>query len=187
VKLRPAYPQATIKFKADQKNRYKINMKDNLLDKTLEILSSLNEEKVEYIVIGGVALNLHGLIRATEDLDLFLRPQPENISALRHALKRVWNDPEIDLITDEDLCGSYPAVRYGPPDETLPLDILTRLGEFARYEDLEYEIIELENVHIRVATPKTLLWLKANIVRPQDKADAEALCLAFDLKVEDEK
>ena len=110
-------------------------MEDNLLDKTLEVIAALNEESVEYVVIGGVALNLHGLVRATEDLDFFVLPEEDNIAAMRRALRRVWDDPEIDKITAEDLCGDYPAVRYGPPDGALPLDILTRLGEFASFDD----------------------------------------------------
>jgi len=156
-------------------------MKDDLLDKTLEVLARCNDEAVEYIVIGGVALNLHGLVRATEDLDIFVRAERDNIAALRRALRRVWDDPEIEQITAEDLCGDYPAVRYGPPDGSLPLDILTRLGELARYEDLEHEVIDFEGVPIRVATPRTLHWLKAGTVRPRDQADAAALRAAFDL------
>lgn len=160
-------------------------MQDDLFDKTLEVIAGLNAERVEYIVIGGVALNLHGLVRATEVLDIFVRPENENIAALRRALKRVWDDEEIDKITAEDLCGDYPAMRYGPPDGSLPLDILTRLGEFARFEDLEHEEIEIEGVRITVVTPAALLWLKADTVRPQDKADAAALRAIFDLEQEE--
>lgn len=157
-------------------------MKPDLLNKTLEVIARLNEEDVDYIVIGGVALNIHGLVRATEDLDLFVRPDRDNIAALRRALLGVWDDPEIEQITAEDLCGDYPAVRYGPPDESLPLDILTRLGEFARYEDLEYERIEVDGIEVRVVTPEKLHWLKADTVRHQDRADAEALRIAFGLE-----
>ena len=161
-------------------------MEDNLLDKTLEVIAALNEESVEYVVIGGVALNLHGLVRATEDLDFIVLPEEDNIAAMRRALRRVWDDPEIDKITAEDLCGDYPAVRYGPPDGALPLDILTRLGEFASFEDLEYEEIEIEGVSVRVVTPEKLVWLKAGTVRPQDRADAEALRSVFDIQEEPE-
>lgn len=162
-----------------------VDMKDDLLDKTLEVIARLNDEGVAYVVIGGVALNLHGLVRATEDLDIFVRPESDNIAALRRALKRVWDDPEIEQLTAEDLCGDYPAVRYGPPDGSLPLDILTRLGEFATFDDLEHEMIAIEGVDVRVVTPKTLFWLKAGTVRPQDHADAVALRMAFDLHPED--
>jgi hypothetical protein len=99
------------------------------LEDALRVLSSLNEAGVDYVVVGGVAMNLHGFVRATEDLDIFIRPEPANVERLRNALKAVWSDPSIDEITAEDLCGDYPAVRYGPPEGTLYLDIITRLGE----------------------------------------------------------
>jgi hypothetical protein len=141
----------------------------------LKVIDALNHEGVEYIVIGGVALNLQGVVRATEDLDLFIVAQPENVAKLRNALRRVWNDPEIDQITADDLCGDYPSVRYGPPDGSLYLDILTRLGELARYDDLVAEDKFVDGVKIRTATPKTMYWLKMNTVRDKDKVDAQAL------------
>jgi len=160
-------------------------MKDDLLDRTLEVIARLNDEGVEYVVIGGVALNLHGLVRATEDLDLFVCPRSDNIAALRRALRRVWDDPEIEQITAEDLCGDYPAVRYGPPDGSLPLDILTRLGDLVRYEDLEHEQIEIEGIRVTVVTPMMLMKMKAGTVRPQDHLDALALKAFFDLEPEE--
>jgi hypothetical protein len=151
------------------------------LDDALRVIASLNEARVEYVVVGGVAMNLHGLVRATEDLDLFIRPEPENVARLREALWSVWNDPSIDEITAEDLCGEYPAVRYGPPEGTLYLDILTRLGEATLFADLGVEEKEVEGVRIRLATPATLYRMKKSTVRPIDHADAAALRAAFDL------
>ena len=155
------------------------------LDDVLRVISSLNEAGVDYVVVGGVALNIHGLVRATEDLDVFVRPDPENIERLRLALKAVWADPEIDQITADDLCGDYPAVRYGPPQGELYLDILTRLGEATRYSDLQVQEKEIEGVLVRVATPRTLYRMKRDTVRPIDKADAMALRSAFDLGEDD--
>jgi len=159
-------------------------MRDDLFDQSLRVIDSLERAGVEYAVIGGVALNIHGLVRATEDLDLFVRPSPENIGKLRVALREVWDDPEIDQITAEDLCGEYPAVRYGPPDGGLYLDILTRIGEKASFEDLEVETRDIEGTTVHVASPRTLYWLKRDTVRPIDKADALALARAFDLEDE---
>jgi hypothetical protein len=42
------------------------------IDQTLQVIRAFNEEGVEYVVGGGVAVNLHGLIRATENLDVLL-------------------------------------------------------------------------------------------------------------------
>jgi len=154
------------------------------LDDALEVIARLNEAKVDYVVVGGVALNLHGLVRATEDLDIFVRPDPENVARLRDALRRVWNDPDIDQITADDLCGDYPAVRYGPPEGTLYLDILTRLGEATSFADLEVEIKEAQGVSVRLATPMTLYRMKKDTVRPIDHSDAHALRVAFKLDEE---
>jgi hypothetical protein len=151
------------------------------LDDALRVIASLNDANVDYVVVGGVALNLHGLIRATEDLDIFVRPDPENIARLRDALKRVWFDPDIDQITAEDLCGDYPTVRYGPPEGTLYLDILTRLGEATAFADLEVEVKDAQGVPVRLASPRTLYRMKKDTVRPIDHSDANALRAAFGL------
>ena len=152
------------------------------LKEVVRILASLEKEQVEYVVIGGVAMNLHGLIRATEDLDFFVRPTTENIERLRRALRAVYDDPSIDEISTEDLMGDYPSVRYYPPEGTLFLDILTRLGEFATYDSLEFREVESDGVRIRLATPKTLYWLKKGTVRAIDRMAAERLRAEFDLE-----
>lgn len=149
------------------------------------MISSLNEAGVDYVVVGGVAMNLHGLVRATEDLDVFIRPEADNVARLRSALQALWEDPSIEEITAEDLCGDYPAVRYGPPEGTLYLDILTRLGEATRFDDLEVDEREAAGVRVRVATPRTLYRMKKGTVRPIDHADAAALRAAFELKEEE--
>ena len=154
------------------------------LQKTLRVLRSLEEHGVDYVVIGGVALNFHGIIRATEDLDIFVRPVPANIERLKEALREVWDDPCIDEITASDLCGEYPAVRYGPPEDGLYLDILTRLGELVRYDDLEVQTLTIGAQPVRVVTPRCLYELKRGTVRPIDHADVVALAAHFELDEE---
>lgn len=160
-------------------DRFAVKCSSVNFDKVLSFLQAMNEEKVDYIVFGGFALNAHGIVRATIDLDLFVRPEAGNIDRLRRALRRVWNDPHIDEISVNDLAGEYPAIQYGPPDEDLTIDIVARLGEAFAFEDLEAETIAMENVPIRVVTARTLHEMKRNTVRPRDRADAEALRAKF--------
>lgn len=61
----------------------------------LSVLLALGEEQVDYVLVGGVALNLHGLIRATEDVDLFVRAEPDNVARLRRALWTSSDDPAL--------------------------------------------------------------------------------------------
>jgi len=152
----------------------------------LSILVSLEKEQVEYAIFGAVALNFHGILRATEDLDLFVRPDAENIDRLCRALKRVYDDPNIDEISSEDLLGDYPAVRYFPPssadEDDFYLDILTRLGEKVSFSDLEIQDIDVEGVKARVVSPRSLYWLKRDSIRDKDRLDASYLAEKFDLE-----
>ena len=102
------------------------------IDRFLALLRALNGEGVDYVVIGAVALGLHGLARATEDVDLFVRATPDNVAGLKRALYAVWSDPDIETIEASQLAGEYPVIRYGPPDGSFTLDILSRLGGTVR-------------------------------------------------------
>lgn len=153
-------------------------------DKLREIADAFNREGVEYILVGGGAINLHGVIRNTEDADFFIRPTKENVERAKRALRTVWDDSSIDEIDADDVCQNYPTVRYGPPDVDYYVDLMTGIGEAFRYDDLEFEMHETEGVPVRIATPRTLYRMKHDTVRPKDKMDAEALRRKFDLKEE---
>ncbi len=146
-----------------------------------ELFAALADEGVDYVLVGGVAVNLHGIVRATEDADLFVRPEAENVARLRRALQRVTGDSDVEGIRAEDLAGAYPVVRYVSPDGRLTVDILARLGERFAYRDLEAEVVQVDGVDVRVATPATLWRMKRDSVRPIDAEDAARLQAAFDL------
>jgi hypothetical protein len=147
----------------------------------LDLARAFEREGVEYVLVGGVAVNLHGLARATEDADFFVRPTPENIERVRRALRSLWDDVEIDALRPEDF-ETYPTLRYGPPDEDFAVDIITRIGTAFRFEDLEAETQVLAGVRLKVATPATLVRMKRGTVRPIDRSDADALRRMFGLE-----
>jgi hypothetical protein len=147
------------------------------------IFRALSEQRVEYAVFGAVALGLHGLARATADLDLFIRPDADNVARLKAALRAIFEDSSIDEIAAEDLCGDYPAVRYQPPDG-FSFDILTRLGDAFRYEDLDIEERDYDGVPVKVVTPRTLWRLKKDTARPTDRFDADVLAERYGFREE---
>jgi hypothetical protein len=53
------------------------------------LLATFAEGQVDYVVIGGMALVLHGGMRATEDLDIVPDPDPANLDRLCRTLERV--------------------------------------------------------------------------------------------------
>ena len=55
-------------------------------DPLLRLLARFRDEKVEYVLIGGQAVRLNGYIRATEDVDVLLRPTRDNGERVIRAL-----------------------------------------------------------------------------------------------------
>jgi hypothetical protein len=154
-------------------------------DELLRVLRAFQDQNLEYVLIGATAMGFHGLVRATEDVDLMIRPTSENVERLRKAFQETYSDdPSIQDIRTEDLLGDYPAVRYYPMNGDLFFDILTRLGEAASYETIESEVIEVEGVRILTATPQALYKLKKDTGRPIDREDAAALRERFKLRDE---
>lgn len=154
------------------------------LDEARQVLAALVGEGVEFVLIGSMAMAAQGLPRATHDMDFFVSPAKENIERLKRALKVLFNDPNVDEIDPAELAGEYPAVEYVPPHARFSMDILTRLGESFRYEDLVAgsEVLLLGDLPIRVATPRMLYRMKKDTVRPQDRADAARIRAAFALE-----
>jgi len=149
----------------------KTDKNPDLFEKFLKILRALAREKVEYILIGGFAVILHGLARLTADIDIFVKPEAENLERLKEALKEVFpTDREIDSISLQDL-HEYAVVRFGTTADFY-IDIVARIGEMFRYEDLEHEVRNIAGVPVRIATPETLFRMKKDTVRPEDKRDA---------------
>jgi len=154
-------------------------------DEIIRVLRAFEAAELEYVLIGATAMGFHGLVRATEDLDMFIRATPENIERLRVALLQAYaGDPHINEISSADLLGDYPAVRYYPPNGDLYFDVLTRLGEAASFETVEAETKEIQGTKVRIATPLALYRLKKGTVRPQDHVDAAALRERFNLEDE---
>jgi hypothetical protein len=151
-------------------------------DPVIRVLEALERERVRYAVFGAVAVNVHGLPRFTEDLDIFVAPERENVEALKRALHSVFTDPSIDEISADDLLGDFPAVQYVPPEGAFYIDILTRLGDAFRFQDLETQRLPFEGLLVTVVTPRQLYRMKKNTVRPKDRMDAEALRRKFGLE-----
>jgi hypothetical protein len=151
-------------------------------DPAVAVLQALEREGVQYTVFGGIAVNIHGLPRFTEDLDIFIAPDRANVDQLKAALRSVFDDPCIEEISADDLLGEYPAVQYIPPQGAFHIDILTRLGEAFRFEDLELERVPFEGLMVNVVTPRQLYRMKKDTVRPKDRMDAATLRERFKLE-----
>jgi hypothetical protein len=155
-------------------------------DEVFRILAAFEAAGLEYVLIGATAMGIHGVVRATEDVDMFIRSTAENVERLRSALRMAYgSDPHIEEISTADLLGSYPVVRYYPPSGDLYFDVLTRLGEAASFDTVDREVKEFDGIRVSVATPQALYRLKKDTVRARDREDAEALRQRFKLTGEE--
>lgn len=139
-------------------------------DKFLEVLKALKNKQVDYVLIGGYAVILHGSQRTTTDLDIFIRNTDENLLRLREALKSVFNEQSIEEITVSEL-KEYSVLRLITQDE-ITIDIISNLCEMFSIDDLIFEDISVDGNPIRVASLETLYKLKQNTNRPIDQEDS---------------
>ena|SRR5438034_7820521 len=90
----------------------------------VEMLSELFAANVDFIVVGAHALAAHGVPRATGDLDIWVRPSPDNAQRVLEALGR-FGAPLFDL-TVADLCRSDTVFQIGQPPARI--DILSGIS-----------------------------------------------------------
>lgn len=146
------------------------------------ILRAFERERVEYVLVGSMAMAAQGIVRATRDMGFFVSPRADNVERLKAALKSLYQDPGIDEITSEDLSGDYPVIQYTPPHGQYWLDIMAQLGDAFRYEDLEREEMTVDDIRICVASPRMLYRMKKDTVRPLDRADAARIRKVFGIE-----
>ena len=97
-----------------------------------KLLADLSEAGVDYILVGGLALAFCGHIRATEDVDILVQVDEENLARLLKALAGFGEGSATELQVD-DFTLEEGAVRVV---EEFPLDIFTQMSGY-RYEDLK--------------------------------------------------
>jgi hypothetical protein len=137
-----------------------------------DMLCMLNEEGVEYLVVGAHALAAHGYPRATGDIDLWIRCSHENALRVWRVLCR-FGAPMQDL-TVGDLSTPDVVFQIGIPPRRI--DILTSIAAVTFEEAWpRRKTILADNVQISVIGREDLLRNKWNTGRTKDRADAEWL------------
>lgn len=151
-----------------------------------KVFNALNKEKVDYLVVGGVAVNLHGYVRFTGDLDLLMLLNEKNIQKMDKAMKKLGYHPRLPVSIHE--LGERKKVQewlkkknlkaftFMPPrDNPLEIDVIIE-------ESLKFAIIEkgktvkrIESVQIPVVSIDHLVEMKRRSGRPNDLQDIEAL------------
>src|SRR5439155_7399665 len=137
-----------------------------------DMLSILNEEKVEYLVVGAYALAAYGNPRATKDLDLWIRCSKQNAEKIVQALSR-FGAPS-SLIRTQDFIKPGLTVQIGIAPRRI--DLVTEISGVT-FEDAypRHIKVEIEGVSVSIIGRQDLLLNKKAAGRPQDLADASWL------------
>ncbi len=153
-----------------------------------ELLLALSSAQVEFIVIGGVAVGVHGFTRATKDLDIVPDPSMENLERLARVLREI----KAQHIGLEDF--SPEEFPYDPTDpvqlaeganfrlETSlgPMDIMQWVAGIETdlaYEELAPKAfpVTFRDSEIRVCSIEHLRAMKRAAGRPRDLDDLKQL------------
>jgi predicted nucleotidyltransferase len=141
-----------------------------------KLLGRLAEAGVAFVLVGGVAVTLHGYVRFTDDVDLLIERTPENIERLLASLAGYGEGfaAELDAADFDDAEG---AIRIVEEVESAQLDLFTRMSGLT-HEDLlrDADIFVLPNgLKIHYASMAALIELKERSGREKDRLDANAL------------
>jgi predicted nucleotidyltransferase len=127
---------------------------------------------VEFLILGGAAVSLHGFPRMTNDIDILLKNSPENIDRFIKAVSG-WGEGLGADLTRDDFQGPG-CVRI---EEDFPLDVFTLLdGKPYEYFDQAAVTYKLsEGLEVRCLAIPDLIELKKSTLREKDELDVAAL------------
>lgn len=143
-----------------------------LLPDFLALLRFLSEEKVEYLLVGGMAVNYYGYHRSTGDMDLWVAITSENQDRLAAALQRFGFSPE--TVARRPLLEGKKFIRIG--QQPVRVEIHSEISGvdfdecFARSESCS-----IQGVELRIISLSDLRINKRAAGRIKDLADLDAL------------
>jgi hypothetical protein len=137
-----------------------------------ELLLAFNAQNVEYLIVGAHALAAHGHVRATKDLDLWVRPDILNARKVIQALSD-FGAPLSDLTAD-DLSRKKTIFQIGLPP--VRIDIITNI-DGVEFEEAWPDRLEMSfgDVPAFVISRHHLITNKKTSARLQDLADVQQL------------
>jgi len=144
-------------------------------EEILNFWKLLNQNAVKFIVVGGFAVNLHGVSRFTADLDLWIKDTLENRKNLRKSLLEA-NMGDMEAI---ETTQSVPGLATLNLPSGFELDMMTFMKGFPqeRFDECYRQAIvaEVHGIPVRFFHINQLIEAKKAAARPQNLLDADAL------------
>lgn len=151
-----------------------------------EIFRTLNEADVDYVVVGGMAVILHGYLRATADLDLVLGLAPENCARGLAVLSALGLTPRLSLAIEDfadpdkrrewaEHCNMPVFALWDPNNPLRSLDLFVE--EPLAFDQMlrEADVKSIDGLAVRVASIEHLIEMKQSAGRARDLDDIAKL------------
>jgi hypothetical protein len=161
----------------------------------LKIFKELNKSGVKYLVIGGIAVNLHGYDRLTGDIDIMISFNRENVDRFISFSESLGFKPKVPVnikdIADEKKRKSWIEEKnakvftiYNPENmfECIDVMIMEYIDFEAAYKNAEYA--QAGELRIPLVSIDDLIKLKKIAGRERDKTDIRALQTIKELRNE---
>ncbi len=145
-----------------------------------QLLEQLVAAKIRFVLVGGLAVNAWGYIRATRDVNIVPDPSPDNLERLDALLAGLGGKVDVDgRLLDSNAIS--PFLRTG--DRTLVVtdlgrvDVLQGLPQIPSFVELDAKAtdVDMDGLPVRVCSLDHLLEMKRASERPRDRDDLEAL------------
>lgn len=150
-----------------------------------ELMEALVTAGVHFILIGGLAVGVHGAVRATRDMDIVPDPDPGNLSRLAAVLRELGAQQigvDTELLpyraTDPDGLAAGGSLQLATVHGQL--DLMQESDVIPAYQTLADEAVEIDwrGHRIRVCSLRHLRDMKRAADRPLDRLDLDALAEA---------
>lgn len=151
------------------------------------IVSALNKAEAKYLIVGGLAVNAHGFVRLTRDVDIVLQLDPANVSRGLSALFNIGYQMSIparlqDFANPEtreewrQSKGMITLKLWSDEHQRTPIDIFVyEPFDFAKEFATAMTVELYPSLVAHVVSLETLLKMKRDAGRPQDLIDIEEL------------
>jgi len=147
-----------------------------------DLFHILNSHKVRYMLVGGVAVNLYGIERATGDIDLVVDLTEENVLRFSDAMNEIGMRPRIPVKVEDfgntvlrkswiEEKGMMVFSLFHPQHHHLQLDVFVSIPFDFDSVYKNREVMGHGEKEISVVPIETLIAMKQQADRPQDRAD----------------
>lgn len=138
-----------------------------------DFITYLNQNEVEYIVVGGYAVIIRGFSRSTGDIDIWVNKTSENYIKLQKAIK-AFGLPEIAVKKEEFFSDNFDVFAFGKPPYAI--EIMTAVKGLNFNTTFDNATIEqINDTPVRIIHLQNLIEAKKAAGRSKDLNDIENL------------